>query len=94
MQITTCLGEIICFIGKVNVAVAVGTTLATLLVAMIIAVVACWFHKSKSKEGGLSQQLFIASAVVVRQYAFSFILHFNKKIHCFARDFFFQLFCC
>ena len=40
-----------------NVAVAVGTTLATLLVAIIIVVVACWFHKSKSKEGGISHQL-------------------------------------
>ena len=57
MQITTCLGEIIYFIGKVNVAVAVGATLATLLVAIIIVVVACWFRKSKSKEGGISHQL-------------------------------------
>lgn len=57
MQITICLGEIIYFVGKVNVAAAVGTTLATLLVAIVIVVVACWFHKSKSKEGGISHQL-------------------------------------
>ena len=86
MQINTCLGEIIYFIGKVNVAVAVGTTLATLLAAIIIIVVACCFHKSKSKEGGISHQLRIASAVIVRQYAFTYILNLNEKIHCSARE--------
>ena len=45
------------FAGNVNVAVAVGTTLATLLVAIIIAMVGCWFHKVKSKEDGGSHQL-------------------------------------
>ena len=84
---TTCLGKIIFFIGKVNVAVAVGTTLATFLVAIIIVVVTCWFHKSKSKEGGISHQLRIPSVIVVRQYAFIYILYLNKKIYCFAREF-------
>ena len=54
---TTCLGEIIYFIDKVNVAVAVG------------------------------HQLWIIIAVVVRQYAFAYILYLNKKIQCFAMEF-------
>ena len=70
-----------------NVAVAVGTTLAILLVAIIIVVVGYWFHKSKSKEGGISHQLCITSVVIVRQYAFIYILYLNKKIHCFSREF-------
>ena len=45
------------FTGKMNVAVAVGTVLATLLVAIIIVVVGCWFWKFKSKDGGVSHQL-------------------------------------
>ena len=50
-MVTKCVAEIIYFTGKVNVAVAVGTTLAALLVAIIIVMVGCWFHKVKSKEG-------------------------------------------
>ena len=49
-----------------NVAVAVGTTLACLLVAIIIVVVGYSFHKFKSKECASSHQLRIASAVVVK----------------------------
>ena len=41
-----------CFIGKVNVAVAAGDVLATLLVAIIIVGLVCWFCRFKSKEGG------------------------------------------
>ena len=70
-----------------NVAVAVGTTLASLLVAVVIAVVGYSLHKFKSKEGGVSHQLQIASAVVVKQYSFTYILNLNKKIHCFASKF-------
>ena len=47
-----------------KVAVAVGTTLASLLVAIIIVVVGYSFHKLKSKEGGVSHQLWIPSAAV------------------------------
>ena len=54
MQITICSPEIIYFTGKVNYGVAVGTTLATLLVAIIVG---CWFHKFRSKEGDESHQL-------------------------------------
>ena len=70
-----------------NVAVAVGTTLASLLVAIIIVVVGYSFHKFKSEEGGVSHQLRITSAVVVKQYSFAYILNLNKKIHCFASKF-------
>ena len=42
------------FTGKVNVGVAVGAALATLLVAIVIVVVGCWFPKFKSKESGKS----------------------------------------
>ena len=70
-----------------NVAAAVGTTLATLLVAIIIVMVGCWFHKVKSKESGGSHLLRITSAVVVRQYACTYILNMHKKIHCFARKY-------
>ena len=70
-----------------NVAVAAGTTLASLLVAIVIVVVGYSFHKFKSKEGGVSHQLQIASAVVIKQYSFTYILNLNKKIHCFASKF-------
>ena len=70
-----------------NVAVAVGTTLACLLVAIIIVVVGYSFHKFKSKEGDLSHQLRITRAVVVKQYSFTYILNLNKKVHCFASKF-------
>ena len=79
MQVTTCLEKIDYFTGNVNVAVAVGTTLACLLVAIIIVVVGYSFHKFKSKEGGLSYQLRITSAVVVKQYSFTYILNLNKR---------------
>ena len=59
------------FTGKVNVAVAVGVTLATLLVTIIIVVVGCWFRKFKGKEGGVSHRLKVTSASVFRQYAFN-----------------------
>ena len=75
------------FTGKVNVGVAVGTTLATLLVAIIIVVVGYSFHKFKSNEGGLSHHIRITSAVVVKQYSFTYILNLNKKIHYFASKF-------
>ena len=42
------------FTGKVNVEVAVGAALGTLLVAIIIVVVGYWFPKFKSKESGKS----------------------------------------
>ena len=42
----------LCFIGKVNVAVAAGVAVATLLVAIIIIVLGCWLRKFKSKKGG------------------------------------------
>ena len=84
---TSRLEKIDYFTGKVNVGVAVGTTLATLLVAIIIVVVGYSFHKFKSKEGGLSHQLRITSAVAVKQYSFTYILKLNKKIHCFASKF-------
>lgn len=42
----------LCFIGKVNVAVAAGVVLAALFVAIIIIVLGCWFRKFKSKKGG------------------------------------------
>ena len=70
-----------------NVAVAVGTTLACLLVAIIIVAVGYSFHKFKSKEGGLSHHLRMKSAVVVKQYSFTYILNLNKKINCFASKF-------
>ena len=91
MQITTCLKKIDYFTGKVNVAVAVGTTLACLLVGIVIVVVGYWFHKFKSKVEGLSHQLRITSAVVVKQYLFTYILNLNKKIHCFASNI---VYCC
>ena len=50
--ISTCKDEIMCFIGKVNVAVGAGVVLATLLVAIIIFGIVCWFHRFKSKKGG------------------------------------------
>ena len=84
---TSHLEKIDYFTGKVNVGVAVGTTLATLLVAIIIVVVGYSFHKFKSKEGGLSHQLRITSAVAVKQYSFTYILNLNEKIHCFASKF-------
>ena len=84
---TSRLEKIDYFTGKVNVGVAVGTTLTTLLVAIIIVVVGYSFHKFKSKEGGLSHQLRITSAVAVKQYSFPYILNLNKKIHCFASKF-------
>ena len=84
---TSRLEKIDYFTGKVNVGVAVGTTLATLLVAIIIVVVGYSFHKFKSKEGGLSHQLRITSAVAVKQYSFTYILNLNKKIYCFASKF-------
>ena len=65
------------FIGKVNVALAVGTTLASLLVAIIIGVVGYSFHKFKSKEGGVSHQLWIQSAAVGKT-VFVY-LHFKFK---------------
>ena len=70
-----------------NVALAVCTTLASLLVAIVIVVVGYLSHKFKSKEGGISHQLRITSAVVVKQYLFTYILNLNKKIHCFASKF-------
>ena len=42
------------FTGKVNVGVAVGAALGTLLVAIIIVVVGYWFLQFKSKESGKS----------------------------------------
>ena len=42
------------FTGKVDVGVAVGAALTTLLVAVIIVVVGYWIPKFKSKESGKS----------------------------------------
>ena len=47
--ITTCKVEIMCFIGKVNVALGAGVVLATLLAAIIIVGLVCWFRRFKSK---------------------------------------------
>lgn len=55
------------FIGKVNVAVGAGVVLATLLVAIIIAGLVCWFRRFKSKEGGYKYSL-VKSANVLRYY--------------------------
>ena len=78
--------KIYIFTGKVNLGVAVGAALATLLVAIIIVVVGYWFRKFKSKESGVSHQLWVASAGFTL-CAFTYILNFNKKIHCFGRKF-------
>ena len=40
------------FIGKFNVAVGAGVAVATLLVAIIIVGLVCWFRRFKSKKGG------------------------------------------
>ena len=71
------------FTGKVNVGVAVGAALATLLVV----VVRYWLPKFKSKENGISHQLWVTSASGFTLCVFTYILNLNKKIHCFARKF-------
>ena len=50
--ITTCKVEIMCFIGQGTVAVGAGVALATLLVAIIIVGLVCWFRRFKSKKVG------------------------------------------
>ena len=59
------------FTGKVNVGVAAGAAVAALLVVIIIVVVGYWFHKFKSKESGVSHQLWVTSAVGFTQCAFT-----------------------
>ena len=71
------------FTGKVNVGVAVGAALATLLVAIIIVVVGYWFPKFKSEKSQVMSykcRRFYTVEVI-------YILNLNKKIHCFARKF-------
>ena len=65
--ISTCEDEIMCFIGKVNVAVGAGVVLATFLVAIIIFGIVCWFHRFKSKKGGYKYS-WVKSANVLRYY--------------------------
>ena len=65
--ITTCKVEIMCFIGKVNVALGAGVVLATLLVAIIIVGLVCSFRRFKSKKGGYNYSC-IKSANVLRYY--------------------------
>ena len=67
-----------------NVEVAVGAALATLLVAIIIVVVGYWFLKFKSEESGVSHQLLVTIAGGFTLYTFSYILNLNKNIYCFA----------
>ena len=50
MKITACIVENAFFIGKVNVAAAIGVVLAILFVTIIIALLGCWMCKFKSKK--------------------------------------------
>ena len=63
--ITTCKVEIMCFIGQGTVAVGAGVALATLLVAIIIVGLVCWFRRFKSKKGGYNYP-WVTSANVLR----------------------------
>ena len=56
-----------CFIGKVSVALGAGVVLATLLAAIIIVGLVCWFRRFKSKKGGYSYSC-IKTANVLRYY--------------------------
>ena len=68
------------FTGKVNVAVAVGVVLATLLVAIIIVMVGCWVRKLKSKKGGISHYLQVTITGVFRHFLFSYVVKLNNRI--------------
>ena len=56
-----------CFIGKVKVAVGAGVVLATLLVAIIIVGLVCWFCKFKSKKDSYKYWR-VTSTNVLRYY--------------------------